>query len=191
MNPTQGSFWDRTQLALLRLLTMLLALFDRLFNVRWGEHLLDRMANRWQAQLAQLDRSLARLEEERHRLQLQVEALAIHAATIYLGGRKLTHDELRFDPDLSHEEEILDASIDLLVKQRLATIETKEVEPGHFVYILEPDWAAIHSRLSAAAAQAEPEIAEWFREGLRFIEERLLVDTASQTQASPMNPHLE
>jgi hypothetical protein len=189
MNPSPLSFWDQTQLALLRLLSIVLGLLDRFFNVRWGEHLLERMTNHWQARLEQLDESLAHLEEERHRLRLQAEALAVHAATIYLCGHSLTHDELRFDPAIPHDEEILDAAIDLLVKQRLATIEPEEIEPGYFVYNLEPDWMAIRSFLCKAAEQAEPETAEWFREGMRFIDETVLSQNGTQAghQASTLS----
>lgn len=190
MNPTGGSFWDKTQLVALRLLSILLALTDRLFNVQWGEHLLERMAGRWETKLKELDRTLATLEEERHQLQVQAEAVAIHAATIYLGGRSLTHNELRFDPAIPHDEEILDATIDLLVKQKLAAVATEEIEPEHFVYYVEPDWEAIRARLGRAADQANPDTAEWFREGLRFIDEALLPQTNAQIE-SPGNLHQE
>jgi hypothetical protein len=191
VNPTGGSFWDKTQLVVLRLLSILLALIDRLFNVQWGEHLLERMAGRWETKLKELDRTLATLEEERQQLQVQAEAVAIHAATIYLGGRSLTHNELRFDPAIPHDEEILDATIDLLVKQKLAAIATEEIEPEHFVYYVEPDWEAIRAHLGRAADQANPDIAEWFREGLRFIDEALLPQTSAQTEWSPSIPHQE
>jgi primosomal protein N'' len=191
MNPARLPLWDRTQLALLRLLTLLLELMDRLFSVRWGEHLLERMGNHWQVQLERLNSDLARLERERDWLQSQMEALAIHVATIYLAERELAQDELRFDPAIPRDEEILDASIDLLVKQCLATIETEEIESGHFIYHLELDWAAIRSRLSTAAAQAEPEIAEWFREGARFIDAAFVATGAGQSQQFPTNEHLE
>mgnify|MGYP001146971638 CR=1 FL=1 len=171
MNPSPLSFRDQMQLVLLRLLSALLGGVDGLFNVRWGERLLERLTNHWESQLVQIDKALARLENERHQLQLQAEALAIHAAAIYLGGRSLAHGELLFDPADPHDEEMLDASIDLLVKARLASIETEEVETRHYVYHLEPDWPAIYTRLSDAAEQAEPRVADWFREGLRFIDE--------------------
>ncbi len=135
--------WDRLELRVIRLLTIGLALIDSLFNVDWGERLLKRQSDRWQARLGELEEEVDRLEVERGRVQAQAEALALHAATIYLGGRSLLHHELRFDPADPHEEEILDATVDLLVKTRLAAIEDREVEPGHHIYYLEPDWAAI------------------------------------------------
>ncbi len=187
MNPAPLSFWDRTQLVFLRMLSSSLGWVDRLLNVRWGEHLLDRISGRWQTRLDQLSVALADLETERLQIQMQAEALAIQAATIYLGGRSLLYNELRFDPAVPHDEELLDASIDLLVKQRLAAIESEEIEPGHFVYILEPDWPAIHHRLSAAADQADPDSAEWFREGIRLIDEAILARGASPVRGSPEN----
>ena len=78
------TFWDRAQLALLRLLSIGLGLLDRLFRVDWGERALERMSRRWENRLEQLDQALARLEQERDQLQDQSEAMAIHAAAIYL-----------------------------------------------------------------------------------------------------------
>jgi hypothetical protein len=187
MNPTPLSPWDRTQLAFLRTMSRFLGLVDSLLNVQWGERLLERMSHRWQRQLQQLSEALTNLEDERNQLHEQLEALALHVATICLGGRKLIHNELRFDPAIPHDEALLDASIALLVKQRLAMIESREVEPGHFVYYLEPDWAAIHSRLRRAARLAEPETGEWFQEGLRYIEESFLPQNEPQRGQSPPN----
>lgn len=174
MNPKPVSIRDQIQLALLRLLSAVLGLVDGLFNVHWGERLLGRMADRWQAQLVQLDETLASLEVERKRLHLQAEALAIQAAVLYLGGRSLAREELRFDPADPRDEEILDATIPLLVTERLAAIEAEKIREGRYVYHLEPDWAAIRARLAMATDQAEPGVAEWFREGLTFIDESFL-----------------
>lgn len=180
MNSKSLSFWDQAQLLLLRLLSLVLALVDSLLHVRWGARLLDRLTSRWQVQLAELDDALARLEQERQQMQslaevlaIQAEALSIQAAVIYLARRRRTHDELRFDPAIPHDEETLDAIIDLLVKARLATVETQEIEPEHYIYHLEPDWPAIRQRLADAADQATPEFAEWFYEGIQFIDEAL------------------
>lgn len=176
MNEHSLSFWSRAQLRLLRLLTVFLAIVDSLFHVRWGERLLERMAGRWQAQLLELDQSLAQLEIERQQIQSQAEGLSIHAAALYLGGRRLARGELRFDPADPHDEQVLDASIDLLVKTRLAAIEAEAVEAGQYVYHLEPDWPAIRARLAEAAALADGETAAWLREGLAFIDDTLLPD---------------
>ena len=174
MNAGALSTWDKIQLTLLRWLSVVLAVMDGLLEVTWGERLSERLTHRWRAQLAELDRALVELEEERGELQEQAEALAIHTAALYLGRRYLAEKELRFDPADAHDENLLDASIDLLVKERLAEIESEEIAPGHYVYHLEPDWAAIHTHLSQAANGAEPEIAGWYREGLRFISDTFL-----------------
>jgi len=168
------SLRDRLELRVIRLLTTGLALFDGLFNVDWGERLLKRQGDRWEAKLVRLQEEVDRLEVKRGRVQAQVEALALHAATIYLGGRSLVHNELRFDPADPHEEEILDATVNLLVKNRLAAIEDREAEPGHHIYYLEPDWVAIRARLAEAMDLAAPEAAELYRESVTFIEETFL-----------------
>jgi hypothetical protein len=171
MNPNSLSLWNQVQLLLLRLLSLFLGLVDSLFHVRWGARLLERLADRYQAQLVELDEALVCLEQERRQMQVQAEALAIQAAAIYLSGRCLTHKELRFDPADPHDEEMLDATIDLLVKERLATVEAREIGLERYVYYLEPDWTAICQRLAAAADQAPPESAAWFRDGIQFIDE--------------------
>ena len=191
MNSTRLTFWDRVQLLLLRMLSIGLGLLDRLFHIDWGERVLDRMSRRWEDQLDQLDATLARLEQEREQIQAQSEALAIHAAAIYLAGRSLTKETLRFDPELSHDDEILDATIDLLVKQRLASIETEEIKAGRFIYTVEPDWAAILAKLRDAAAQADPDVAEWFQEGIRFIAEEFLPAVEPPGETSLLNSHEE
>ena len=173
--------WDRMQLTLLRLLGGALSFVDEVFCVDWGERLLGRMAGGWQARLAELDRALASLEEERYRLHLQAEALALHVAALYLARRSLVHEELRFDPADPRDEETLDASIDLLVKEHLAAIESEQIEPGHYVYHLEPDWSAIRARLSGAASQADPDMADWLLQGLEFIDDEFLSEAGDHS----------
>jgi hypothetical protein len=97
--------------------------------------------------------------------------VAIHAAAIYLAGRQQANRNLRFDPADAHDERLLDASIDTLVKARLAEIEEEEIEPGRYTYSLQPDWTRIRDCLAAAAEEAEPELAEWLYEGVGRIEE--------------------
>ena len=191
MSFTHLTFWDRAQLFLLRMLSIGLGLIDRIFRIDWGERALERMSRRWETRLEQLDASLARLEQEREQIQSQSEALAIHAAAIYLAARNLTQDKLQFDPSISHDDEILDATIDLLVKERLASIETEEVEAGRFVYTIEPDWTAILAKLRASASEADPEIAEWFEEGIRFIDEEFLPQVQARGEQDPSNLHQE
>jgi hypothetical protein len=168
------SLWNQLQLTSLRLLTALLSTMDGLLHVRWGERVLDRLSDRWQSELVRLDEALASIEQERERLQLQAEALAIHAAAIYLGGRSLAREELRFDPGDPHDEELLDAAIELLVKKHLAAVESEGIGEGRYVYHLEPDWAAIRERLAEAADRAGSEVVDSYREGLKFIDEAFL-----------------
>jgi len=191
MNPSPFTFWDRAQLVLLRVLSIGLGVLDRLFHVDWGERALGRMSRRWESQLENLDETLARLEQERKDLHEQSEALAIHTAAIYLAARTATEGTLRFDPSISQEDEILDATIELLVKQRLASIETKEVNAGEYVYTIEPDWAAILTRLRAAADWADPEIADWFVEGMLFIDDALQAQVELPEGQNLANPQRE
>lgn len=174
MKPQTFSWWDRLELALVRWLTIVLAILDRMLGVQWGERLLGRMADRWQAQLADINRRLAHLETERSRLQRQIEAMSIQAAVIHLGGRQAARGVLRLDPADPTDERILDAAIELLVKRRLSAIQTEEMAPGRYVYYLEPDWGRIRAYLAAEAKVAGPEIADWLEEGIRFLDQSLL-----------------
>jgi len=74
------SAWDRLEMRLIRLATIGLALFDSLFNVDWGERVLERQSERWRVRLAGLQEEVERLEAERGRVQSQAEALALHSA---------------------------------------------------------------------------------------------------------------
>jgi hypothetical protein len=172
--PESLSFWTQLELGLIRLMTIVLGGMDNLFNVRWGERILSRMVNRWQIRLSHLDDAMVALERERNRIQQQTEDLAIHTAALYLGGRSLVHPELVFDPADPRDDELLDASIEILVKKHLAAVETQEVEEGHYIYRLEPDWAAIRGYLARAAAAADPDVASWLGEGLTFIDDAVL-----------------
>jgi hypothetical protein len=169
MNPIELSSWERAQLFFLRVLSAGLGLVDNLLGIHWGERILDRLAGRWQTQMDQIDEAMATLREEQERLETQLDGLRLQTAVLYLGNRQLAQGELRFDAAEPREEEILDATIELLVKKGLAAIETEEIEPGHYVYHLVPDWQAIHARLSEAAEQAEPEVARWLGEGLGLL----------------------
>lgn len=162
--------WDHLQLIVLRWLSAALMLVDGLLDVQWGARLLDGLTNRWQMKLSQIERTLAHLDEDRKRLSILMEAIAIHTALIYLAGRYETRNELRFDPADPRDERLLEASIDTLVKEQLAAIETEERAPGQYVYTLELDWTAIRGRLANAAAVAESELSEWLREGIRYID---------------------
>jgi len=172
------SFGEQLVLALLRLLTLILGGVDRLFGMQLGTRMLDRLEDRWETRLAELDRSLATLEKEHQRLTSLADALSIHAASLYLGSRFLSRGDLRFDPEIPRDEQVLDAAIDVLVKERLAAIEPEDVGENHYVYHLEPDWHAIRTRLVTALDQArtEAEMAEWFGEGIAFIDESLLLE---------------
>jgi hypothetical protein len=182
MSPRPLSFWNQVQLTLIRWLSEFLGIVDGTFHVHWGEWLLERMSNRWQTRLLQLDDALAHLQEERDRLQSQGQALALRVATIYLGRRKLARYELRFDPADPHDEKMLDASIELLVKDRLASIETQEIEQGHYIYYLEPDWVAIRARLTEAANQVEPRVADLLQETIEFMDDALLSEPVASSQ---------
>jgi hypothetical protein len=175
--PVSG--WERIELALLRLLSRALGILDTVLGVCWGERLLQRLADRWRTRLDQLDRELAGLEQQREEVGSQAEALAIQVAAMYLGRRSVIQGGLCFDPSDPHDEEILDAVIEILVKERLATIEAQQVGLQQYLYHLEPDWQAIRLRLAGAVDGAQPEIATWFEDALAFIDDSFLSKAAA------------
>jgi hypothetical protein len=179
MKLVPASTLDRLELALLRLLSLGLGVLDTTLGVSWGERLLERLASRWQARLVQLDRALAELHVQREQVGSQAEALAIQVAAIYLGQRHVARGELCFDPADPHDDEILDATIEVLVKEQLAAIETQPVGQQQYLYRLEPDWQAIRLRLTRAMEGAQPEIAACFEEGVAFIDESFLCKAAA------------
>ncbi|MGQ9598095.1 MAG: hypothetical protein ACUVWZ_01630 [Anaerolineae bacterium] len=169
-----GSFREQVLWIVYQMIAAGLEPIERLLNVRWGEHLLERLTRRWQNHLDRVEHLIQVLEQERIRLQQQTEALAIYGAAIYLGSRSLIQNELRIDPANPREAEILDASVEVLVKRQLAAVSIEESREGRPVYHLEPDWTAIRARLSEAAKQGESQMAEWFREGVQLIDETFL-----------------
>ncbi len=171
---TRLSFREQALWTVCRMIAAGLEPFDPMFHGCWGERLLKRLTGRWQNRLDRVEALIHALEQERNRLQQQTEALAIYGAAVYLGSRSLIRNELRIDPTDPREAEILDASIELLVKRQLAAVSVEEGQEGSRVYHLEPDWAAICTRLSDAAEQSESRMAEWFREGIQLIDETFL-----------------
>lgn len=179
MNPEKLSLRERVQLFLLRGGTRLLRTVDSLLGVQWGEHQIQQLAVRWSTQISEIDQAIVDLEEERNHVLSQVEALAIQSAAIYLGGRQMTHNKLSFDPSDPHDEEMLDATIELLVKQRLAEVETEQLNKGHYIYHVEPNWSSIRTYLARVAEHADQDVAGWLQEGLEFIDETMLAEAGS------------
>lgn len=179
MNPAPLSGWAQVQIFFLRLLTRLMGATDGLLKVRWGEGVISRLERRWQAQLNHLDEEMAEIKEERRRLERRTEALGLHFAVTYLAGRSLTLGRLTFDPADPHDNEILDATIQLLVIDRLAAIEPEAVGEGRYLYHLEPDWSAIRIRLAQSLPNAHPEIAGGVRQTLTLIDDAFLMGRPS------------
>ncbi len=161
---------NRLQVRLIRVVGMALGVFDKAFDTQIGERLVDRLTRRWQRRLDTLGAELAALDAEREGLEAQVTAMALQAAVYYLGARALTRGDLCFDPGDPEEERMLDATIELLVKPRLAAIESLEPQPGCTLYRIEPDWPAIRSSLERLASGAGRSRADWLDECLAFID---------------------
>ncbi len=136
-----------------------LGIIDRLF----ATDLLEREVARRKAKIARSEARLAELSEQLVRLGGLLEAANLQLCLLYLRQRNLLspHRWLHFDPAHSQEDKGLDLLINHLVKPRLAAIEMQEVEKNHYIYKLEPDWAAVGNFLAQREADLQPEIAEW------------------------------
>ena len=128
-----------------------------------GTHLVDKELARREAKVVRYRTQMTELEEQLTRLEGLLGALNLRLCLLYLRERSLLSPErwLSFDPNDPEEDRGLDLVIEHLVKPRLATIEMDEVEEGHYVYHLQPDWAAIRALFTEQQADLEPDMKGW------------------------------
>jgi len=141
---------------------------------------LEREVARRKAKVARSGARLAEISEQLVKLGGLLEAANLQLCLLYLRQRELLspHRWLYFDPTNPQEDQGLDLLIQHLVKPRLAAIEMQEassrgvsteldevsargVEKDHYIYRLEPDWAAIDAFLAQREADLQPDIADW------------------------------
>jgi len=136
-----------------------LIIIDRLF----ATNLVEREIARRKAKIARYEAHLAELAKQLATLEERLEAANLQLCLLYLQQRELLlpHRWLRFDPANFEEDEGLDSLIEHLVKPRLAAIEVQEVGQNHYIYKLDPDWAAIYAFLSRWEEDLQPEVADW------------------------------
>ena len=138
-----------------------LGIIDRLF----ATDLLEREVARRKARVARSEARLAEISEQLVKLGGLLEAASLQLCLLYLRQRELLSPQrwLHFDPANPQEDQGLDLVINHLVKPRLAAIEVQEIEKNHYIYKLEPDWAAIDGFLAQREADVQPEIADWLK----------------------------
>lgn len=131
-----------------------------------GTHLVDKELARREAKVARYRARMTELEKQLTRLEGLLGALNLRLCLLYLRERSLLSPErwLSFDPNDPEKDKGLDLLIEHLVKSRLATIEMDEVEEGHYVYHLRPDWAAIRAVFAEQQADLEPGMKGWLSE---------------------------
>jgi hypothetical protein len=144
-----------------RILLASLVIIDRLF----GTSFVERELARRKATIARYEARLAEISEQLLKLDGLLEAANLQLCLLYLRQRELLSPQrwLYFDTANPQEDQGLDLLIHHLVKPRLAAIEMQEVEKNHYIYRLEPDWAAIGDFLSRREADLQPEIADWLK----------------------------
>jgi len=145
-----------------RILFIALILVDHLLGTHLAEKELSRRearVTRYRAQMLELERQLARLDG-------LLGAINLRLCLLYLRERSLLAPErwLSFDPNDPEEEKGLELFIENLVKPRLATVEMDKVGEGHYVYHLQPDWAAIRALFAEQEADLEPDMEGWLSE---------------------------
>ena len=138
-----------------------LGIVDRLLATDF----LEREVARRKAKVARSEARLADISEQLVKLGGLLEAANLQLCLLYLRQRNLLlpHRWLHFDPANPQDDQGLDLLINHLVKSRLAAIEMQEVEKNHYIYRLEPDWAAIGDFLAQREADLQPEIADWLK----------------------------
>jgi len=144
-----------------RILLASLVIIDHLF----GTSFVERELARRKATLARYEARLAEISEQLLKLDGLLEAANLQLCLLYLRQRELLSPQrwLYFDTANPQEDQGLDLLIHHLVKPRLAAIEMQEVEKNHYIYRLEPDWAAIGDFFSRQEADLQPEIADWLK----------------------------
>jgi hypothetical protein len=142
-----------------RILFTVLILVDHLL----GTNLVEKELSRREAKVARYRARMAELEKQLTRLEGLLGAINLRLCLLYLRERSLLSLErwLSFDPNNPEEDKGLDLLMENLVKPRLATIEMDEVEEGHYVYHLQPDWAAIRAFFAEQQADLEPDMERW------------------------------
>ena len=128
-----------------------------------GTHLVEKELSRREAKVARYRARMTELEKQLTRLEGLLGAINLRLCLLYLRERSLLSPErwLSFDPNNPEEDKGLDLLMEHLVKPRLATIEMDEVEEGHYVYHLQPDWAAIRAFFAEQQADLEPDMEGW------------------------------
>lgn len=131
-----------------------------------GTNLAEKELSRREAKVARYRARMTELEKQLTRLEGLLRALNLRLCLLYLRERSLLSPErwLSFDPSDPEEDKGLDLIIEHLVKPRLATVEMDEVEEGHYVYHLQPDWAAIRLLLAEQQTDLEPDMKGWLSE---------------------------
>ena len=145
-----------------RILFTALILVDHLL----GTNLVEKELSRREAKVARYRARMTELEKQLTRLEGLLGAINLRLCLLYLRERSLLSPErwLSFDPNDPEEDRGLDLLIEHLVKPRLATIEMDKVEEDHYLYHLQPDWAAICAFFVEQQADLEPDIEGWLLE---------------------------
>jgi hypothetical protein len=131
-----------------------------------GTNLAVKELARREAKVARYRAQMMKLEKQLTGLEGMLEAINLRLCLLYLQERSLLLPKrwLSFDPNDPEEDRGLNLLIEHLVKPRLATIEMDEVEEGHYVYHLQPDWTAIRALLAEQQADLEPGLKGWLSE---------------------------
>ncbi|MDH4136029.1 MAG: hypothetical protein OEW09_04835 [Anaerolineae bacterium] len=145
-----------------RILFTALILVDHLL----GTHLVQKELARREAKVARYRTQMTELEKQLTRLEGLLGAINLRLCLLYLRERSLLSPErwLSFDSNDPEEDRGLGLVIEHLVKPRLATVETDQVEEGHYIYHLQPDWAAIRAFFAEQQTDLEPDMRGWLSE---------------------------
>jgi len=133
----------------------LLAIFARESD-RWlGTHLSERLLARYDARIAGLKQELASIESTRAQLDASSQALLLSTCLVLLAALESSPDGgILFEPSVERED-LLQTSINVMVKPGWATLREHARSNGEFAYELFPRWQAICEHLLHLSEQIE------------------------------------
>lgn len=150
-----------------KLVVFAVVLSDRCLGTRLSERILTH----YDTQVAQLRQQLADIETQRAQLEASREALAISMCAVLLAAfERSPAGGILFEPGAEHED-VLQASINVLVKPGLATIHEHPRPEGQLAYELFPRWAEVGARLARLHEQIKaPDIAAHVRHAMDQVQ---------------------
>ncbi len=152
------------------------------FSDRWlGTRLAPRLLARYDARIDELKQELTAIESARAKLGLNTQALVVSTCAALLTTFERSPDGgLMFEPGSEHQD-LLQTSINVLVKHDLASIREHARPENTFAYELFPRWSQICDHLAHLSDEIDSaDIAAHVRHNIEQIRAATWVDDLPQ-----------